>query len=77
MGYWLFPESRGQGRAAIALQLVTDWALHDLGVRRLFARANAANPRSGAVARRAGYDLAGVLEGGVEVWVRDRPPTAG
>lgn len=77
VGYWLFPASRGQGRAAIALQLLTDWALHDLGLRRLFARVNVANPRSAAVARRAGYDLAGVLEGGVEVWVRDRPPDAG
>lgn len=73
VGYWLFPEARGEGRAAVALQLLSDWAMHGLGVRRLFARANSENPRSGAVAKRAGYDLAGELDGGVEVWVRDHP----
>lgn len=76
VGYWLFPEARGEGRAAVAVRLFTDWAVHDLGMQRLFARTNAANPAAGAVADRAGYDLAGQLDGGVEVWVRDRLPTA-
>jgi len=73
VGYWLFPEARGAGRATEALRLLTEWAIHDLAIRRLFARTNAANPAAGAVARLAGYDLAGALDGGVEVWVRDRP----
>lgn len=76
VGYWLFPEARGEGRAGVALRLFTDWVLHDLGIRRLFARTNAANPGAGKVAQRAGYDLAGQLDGGVEVWVRDRPASA-
>ena len=77
VGYWLFPEARGGGRATIALRLLSDWALHHVGLTRLFARTNAGNPRAAAVAQRAGYDLAGELDGGVQVWVLDGRPTDG
>lgn len=76
VGYWLFPEARGEGRAAVAVRLFTDWAVHTLGLKRLFARTQGDNPAAGAVAQRAGYDLAGRLDGGVEVWARDRPRSA-
>ncbi len=75
VGYWLFPEARGAGRAGEALALLAVWALHDLKIRRLFARTSSVNPAAGRVAGAAGFDLAGNLDGGVEVWVRDR--TAG
>lgn len=73
VGYWLLPPWRGQGRARGALALFTDWALRDLPVNRLFARTHPDNPRSGAVAERAGYQAAGHTPDGTRVWVRDRP----
>ncbi len=71
VGYWLAPTARSGGRAVAALRLFTHWVLHDLPVDRLFARTDAANPVAGAVAQRAGYELAGDLADGVRVWVRD------
>ncbi len=73
VGYWLFPPWRGAGRATTALDLFSDWVLRDLPIARLFVRTDAANPRSGAVAERAGYARAGELPGGVLVWVLDGP----
>lgn len=73
VGYWLFPPWRGAGRAAAALDLFTEWVLRDLPIDRLFARTHADNPRAGAVAERAGYERAGELPAGIEVWVRDAP----
>lgn len=74
VGYWLFESARGSGRAGDALIMFTTWALRDLGMHRLFARTHGDNPASGGVAERAGYDLAGNLDGGVQVWVRDVEP---
>lgn len=73
VGYWVAAEHRGAGRAAVALRLLSDWAFTDLDVHRLFARTDAANPAAARVAANAGYDQAGVLDGNVEVWVRDAP----
>jgi RimJ/RimL family protein N-acetyltransferase len=71
VGYWLRPEARGTGLAANAVQAFSDWVLSDLPVRRLFARIHPENVRAGRVAERAGYDSAGVLDDGTQVWVRD------
>lgn len=71
IGYWLIEEARGEGRATAAVRMFSAWALKDLGINRLFARTNGANPASGKVAQRAGYDLAGTLDDGVQVWVLD------
>ncbi|MCB0978951.1 MAG: GNAT family N-acetyltransferase [Acidimicrobiales bacterium] len=71
VGYWMFPEARREGHASEAVALITDWALRELSLTCLFARTNSANPASGGVARNAGYDLVGELEGGVEVWARN------
>ncbi|QXC61874.1 GNAT family N-acetyltransferase [Aquihabitans sp. G128] len=72
VGYWLFPAERGRGRASVALEVFTDWVLRDLPINRLFARTHVDNPASAAVARRAGYELAGELPDGAQVWVADR-----
>lgn len=75
VGYWLLPAWRGSGRATVALDLFSDWVLREQSVARLFARVQAANPASGAVAERAGYQRAGELPDGIVVWMRD-PETA-
>jgi RimJ/RimL family protein N-acetyltransferase len=72
LGYWLGPESRGEGRAAAATRLFVDWALRELPLKRIFVRVDPANPRSAAVAERAGLRHVGRLDDGPEVLVRDR-----
>lgn len=72
LGYWLGPESRGEGRAAAAVRRFVDWALQELPLRRVFVRVDPANPRSAAVARAAGLVPVGALDEGTEVLVRDR-----
>lgn len=74
IGYWLTEAARGEGRASDAVRMFTTWAQRDLDVKRLFARTHADNPASGRVAERAGYDLAGNLDDGVQVWVHDVGP---
>lgn len=74
VGYWLFESARGAGRGGEALIMFTTWALRDLGMQRLFARTHGDNPASGRVAERAGYDMAGTLDDGIQVWVRDVGP---
>ncbi len=71
IGYWVLADRRGQGVASAALGLFTKWVLAEQPVKRLFARTRSANPAAGAVARAAGYDNAGELEEGLNVWVRD------
>lgn len=71
VGYWLFPPWRGAGRATAALKLLTEWALQDLPIARLIVQTSPENPRSAAVAERAGYDRAGELPDGTTVWVQD------
>ncbi|HEX2577664.1 MAG TPA: GNAT family N-acetyltransferase, partial [Aquihabitans sp.] len=72
VGYWLAEPARGRGRATAALTVFSDWALADLSLRRLFARTSVDNPAAAAVARGAGYELAGEAGEGMQVWVRDR-----
>jgi RimJ/RimL family protein N-acetyltransferase len=67
IGYWLAPEARGRGVATRALRLVVDWSLAQGLVRlELFTRPD--NAASGAVARRAGFELEGVRR----AWSPDR-----
>ncbi len=75
VGYWLFPQWRGQGRATAALDLFTEWALRVMPIQRLLARTHVDNPASSAVAKRAGYELAGELATGMQVWVIDATVT--
>ncbi len=76
VGYWLFPEWRGQGRATTAVELFTEWALRVLPIRRLFARTHVDNPASGEVVCRAGYEQAGELADGLLVWIADERDAA-
>ncbi|MCU1499231.1 MAG: putative acetyltransferase [Acidimicrobiales bacterium] len=72
VGYWTAAPWRGRGLATTALATCSAWALAELPLVRLFARTAPGNPASVAVARRAGYGLAGGLADGTQVWVRDR-----
>jgi RimJ/RimL family protein N-acetyltransferase len=73
LGWWLFPDARGAGRASAAARAVADWTLRELPVERLIARTQPDNPGAGRVAEAAGLTHAGDLDTGTQVWVRDRP----
>lgn len=55
VGYWLFPEARGHGYAAIALAAVTRAAVTELGLFRLLVEHEPDNLASCRTAERAGY----------------------
>jgi RimJ/RimL family protein N-acetyltransferase len=61
IGYALVPESRGRGIATRALELVTRYALEELGLERVELRIGTENGASMRVAERAGYRREGVL----------------
>ncbi|HYZ18584.1 MAG TPA: GNAT family protein [Gaiellaceae bacterium] len=60
-GYIVAPQARGRGVAQRALQLLTGWALDDLGLARVELRITADNPASIRVAERSGFAREGVL----------------
>jgi RimJ/RimL family protein N-acetyltransferase len=59
--YWLDRRSRGQGIAAEALNLVTEWAFRDHGIVRVQLVTHLDNERSQLVAKRCGFSREGVL----------------
>ena len=61
VGYWLLPEARGKGFATRSVQLVSRWALGELGMARLSASIEPSNDRSQRVAKRSGFVKEGVL----------------
>jgi RimJ/RimL family protein N-acetyltransferase len=61
LGYVVAPHARGRGVASAALDLLTTWALHELGMMRLELLIGAENAGSQAVARRCGYTYEGTL----------------
>ena len=67
VGYWLLPEARGQGFATRSVQLISRWALRDLGLARLSLFAEPSNEESRRVARRSGYVEEGVLRSYMEI----------
>lgn len=75
LGWWLFPEARGRGIAAGAVELLARHLLAETTLRRLFARIPADNSASQRVAERAGMTEVGRTDDGVHVWVRDRTAT--
>ncbi|MEE2032821.1 GNAT family N-acetyltransferase [Rhodococcus chondri] len=92
IGYWVAPETRGQGLATAAVKLACDFAFRSdgMGLWRLEWRAFVGNYPSAAVARRTGFRFEGVARHGLvqrgiprDVWVaallRDDPraPTGG
>jgi ribosomal-protein-alanine N-acetyltransferase len=61
LGYWVVPSARGQGAATTAVSLVTPWAFHALGLRRVEAWVEPDNHASQRVLARAGFDEEGRL----------------
>ncbi|MSQ83028.1 MAG: N-acetyltransferase [Myxococcales bacterium] len=62
VGYWLGRAHWGRGLAPAALTAISDYALNDLAMLRLFAGVYAGNERSGRVLAKAGYTLEGVRQ---------------
>jgi RimJ/RimL family protein N-acetyltransferase len=70
VGWWLAPEARGRGAAAIAVDLVATWALGaPLRLRQVWARIDPDNTASARVAAEARFRCLGRAGGG-EVWAR-------
>jgi RimJ/RimL family protein N-acetyltransferase len=61
IGYALAPEARGRGIATRALELVTRYALEDLGLDRVELQISTDNDASIRVAEKCGYRREGVL----------------
>lgn len=61
VGYWLVGAARGRGLATTAVTLLSDWAFAVLGLHRLELTCAPDNLASQAVARRAGFQLEGLL----------------
>ena len=57
--YWVAPQSRRRGVASGALDVLSDWAFHDLGLHRLELLHSVRNLASCGVARRAGFAIEG------------------
>ena len=55
IGYWLLAGARGRGLATRAVRLISDWAIEDLGIKRLRLFTEPANERSQRVAERSGF----------------------
>ena len=77
VGYWTAAWARGRGVATAATRAVARWAVADLGVRRIVARAAVGNHASALVARRAGFAPEGIARSAaadragdpVDLWV--------
>ena len=61
IGYWVAPRARGRGVATRAVRLLHDWAVGELGLRRIEILPDAANAPSRRVAERCGYRYTGEL----------------
>ncbi len=59
VAYSVFPEFRGHGIAPRAVQLVTSWALGELGLGRLLLEADEGNAASRRVAEKCGFTMMG------------------
>lgn len=60
-GYWTVAAARGQGFTAEALGVLTDWALRELGLRRVELVVDPDNTGSRRVAERAGFRAEGMV----------------
>lgn len=61
VGYWVLPESRGQGVASRSIDALARWALDDFGLHRLELKHGITNEASCRVAVSAGFRFEGVL----------------
>jgi RimJ/RimL family protein N-acetyltransferase len=60
-GYWTAPGRRGRGLTGEALRVLADWALADVGVRRVELLVDPANTGSRRVAESAGFVAEGTI----------------
>lgn len=67
IGWWIAAGHRRRRLAAGAASLLGGWALQELALGVVVARCHPDNPASAAVARAAGFELTGEVDG-VEVW---------
>ena len=61
IGYRVIPDARRRGVATALTQILSRWALDDLGLARVQIRAERCNVASVGVARKAGFIREGVL----------------
>lgn len=61
IGCWLEPAGQGRGLVTRAVRVLIDWAVHIRGIHRVEWHCRPDNTASGAVARRLGMQLDGVL----------------
>jgi ribosomal-protein-alanine N-acetyltransferase len=61
LSYWVLPEARRRRLAVRAANAVTQWAITELGLQRVFLQHSVRNGASCAVAAAAGFVLEGVL----------------
>jgi [ribosomal protein S5]-alanine N-acetyltransferase len=61
MGYWLGVKYWGKGIVTAAVKLLTNYALKELGLRRVYAHVVPANRASVRVLEKAGYKYEGLL----------------
>jgi RimJ/RimL family protein N-acetyltransferase len=76
IGYWMRPEGRGRGLMTRAIQVATDWAVHELDLAVVTWFAFVGNDASRRAAERAGYTMEGTLRRGakhrgalVDTWI--------
>ncbi|MGO9487633.1 MAG: GNAT family N-acetyltransferase [Solirubrobacteraceae bacterium] len=65
VGYWVLPEARGSGIAALALGVLGEWLFEQAGLRRLELEHSTANPASCRVALKAGFVAEGMRRSAV------------
>jgi ribosomal-protein-alanine N-acetyltransferase len=61
IGYWIGPDHRGHGHAALALRGLSDWALTELSILRLELYVEPWNEASIRTAEAAGFEREGLL----------------
>ncbi len=65
MGYWLAEPFWGKGIMTEAVRMITEFAIHDLKLKRVFAEPYTINTASARVLEKAGYTYEGVLRSNV------------
>ena len=72
IGYWTAPWARSRGVATRALELLSNWALGDLGLDRIELFAEPGNQLSQRVAVRCGFVAGDLVKGGIALRGRRR-----
>jgi RimJ/RimL family protein N-acetyltransferase len=62
IGYWVRKSFEGKGYISEAVAAISDFAIRELGAKRIEIRCDSRNERSAAVPRRLGFNLEGILK---------------